>query len=144
MAHGHGLVVNLASVTFIDTAGIGVLARIWHRVRASYGSLALAVPARQVQRVLDAGGLADAFSVYDAVQACRQSPGGQLHKDIRPLSRPAGAGPAARAGPPAWHLSCTAGTSWTARPYGRQAPAAGRSVQGAEPRVPSDGWAAIV
>ena len=63
MGHGHGPVVNLASVTFIDTAVIGVLARIWHRVRASHGSLALAMPARQVQRVLDSRGLADAFSV---------------------------------------------------------------------------------
>jgi anti-anti-sigma factor len=33
--------VNLASVTFIDSAGIGVLVGLWHRVGASHGNLAL-------------------------------------------------------------------------------------------------------
>ena len=69
-----------ASVTFIDSTGIGVLVGIWHRVRASHGGLALAAPSRQIQRVLDTTGLAKAFSVYDtepeAVRACRRPPGG--------------------------------------------------------------------
>jgi anti-sigma B factor antagonist len=71
-----GLVVNLASVNFMDSMGIGVLVGIWHRIRASHGCLALAAPCRQVQRVLDTTGVTRAFSVYgtdaEAVQACRQ------------------------------------------------------------------------
>jgi anti-sigma B factor antagonist len=78
--HRRGLVVNLASVTFIDSTGIGVLVGIWHRIRASHGSLALAAPSRQARRVLVTTGLTKAFSVYDteaeAVQAFRQQPCG--------------------------------------------------------------------
>lgn len=33
-----GLVVNLAGMTFMDSTGVGVLAGIWHRVRASRGA----------------------------------------------------------------------------------------------------------
>ena len=73
-----GLVVNLAGVTFIDSTGVGVLVGVWHRVRASAGSLALATPPVQVQKVLDVTGLTKVLPVYgleeDAVQACaRQS-----------------------------------------------------------------------
>jgi anti-sigma B factor antagonist len=69
-----GLVVNLAGVTFIDSAGIGVLVGVWRRVRATGGGLALAMPPPQVQSVLGATGLTKVLSVYgleaDAVQAC--------------------------------------------------------------------------
>ena len=72
-----GLVVNLASVTFIDSTGVGVLVGIWHRVRASRGCLALAAPSRQARSVLETTGLAKVLPVYDteaeAVQACRES-----------------------------------------------------------------------
>jgi anti-sigma B factor antagonist len=71
-----GLVVNLAGASFIDSTGIGVLVGVWHRVRAMNSSLALAAPSPRARGVLDATGLAKAFSVYDteaeAVQACRQ------------------------------------------------------------------------
>jgi anti-anti-sigma factor len=40
-----GLVVSLAGVRFIDSAGIGVLVGVWRRVRATTsGRLALAAP----------------------------------------------------------------------------------------------------
>jgi anti-sigma B factor antagonist len=69
-----GLVVNLASVSFIDSAGIGVLVGVWHRVQATNSSLALAAPSHQARSILDITGLAGAFSVYDseaeAVRAC--------------------------------------------------------------------------
>lgn len=69
-----GLVVNLAGVTFIDSTGIGVLVGAWRRVMATDGVLAVAMPSRQVQSVLDATGLIKVLSVYgleaDAVQAC--------------------------------------------------------------------------
>jgi anti-sigma B factor antagonist len=69
-----GLVLNLAGVTFIDSAGIGVLVGVWRRVSAIDGGLAVAMPSPQVQRVLNATGLTKVLSVYgleaDAVQAC--------------------------------------------------------------------------
>ncbi len=74
------LVVNLASVSFIDSTGLGVLVGIWRRYRASPASMALAVPSLQVRRTLVITGLIKTFSVYDtetaAVQACRQRPSG--------------------------------------------------------------------
>jgi anti-anti-sigma factor len=71
-----GLVVNLAGVNFIDSTGIGVLVGVWRRARASHGNLAVAMPSRPVQRILETTGLTKVLSVYDleteAVQACRQ------------------------------------------------------------------------
>jgi anti-sigma B factor antagonist len=70
-----GLVVNLASVSFIDSGGIGILVGVWHRVHATNSRLALAAPSPQARSILDTTGLASAFSVYDteaeAVRACR-------------------------------------------------------------------------
>ena len=75
-----GLVVNLAGVRFMDSAGIGVLVGVWRRVAATTASLALAVPASQVRRVLDTAGLTKVLPVYDAeadaVAAIRQPPAG--------------------------------------------------------------------
>ena len=70
----HGLVVNLASVSFLDSTGVGVLVGIWHRVCGSRGCLALASPSRQVRGVLETTGLTKVLPIYDteaaAVQAC--------------------------------------------------------------------------
>jgi anti-anti-sigma factor len=75
-----GLVVNLAGVRFLDSAGIGVLVGVWRRVAATTASLALAAPAPQVQRVLDTAGLTKVLPVYDAeadaVAAIRRPPAG--------------------------------------------------------------------
>jgi anti-anti-sigma factor len=75
-----GLVVNLAGVTFIDSAGIGVLVGVWHRVHATNARLALAAPSRQARSILDTTGLAGALSVYateaEAVRACRRPAAG--------------------------------------------------------------------
>ena len=72
----HGLVVNLASVSFLDSTGVGVLVGIWHRVCATRGCLALAAPSRQARRVLETTGLTKVLPIYDteaaAVQACRE------------------------------------------------------------------------
>ena len=68
------LVVNLAGVSFIDSTGTGVLVGVWHRVRATDGTLALAAASRQARGILDVTGLAKVLSVYEteaeAVQAC--------------------------------------------------------------------------
>jgi anti-sigma B factor antagonist len=75
----HGLVVNLASVTFIDSTGIGVLVGVWRRVRASRGALAVAVPSPQPRRTLEIAGLAEIIPIYvseaDALHAVRQLTG---------------------------------------------------------------------
>lgn len=74
-----GVVVNLAGVNFIDSAGIGVLVGVWHRARASDGSMALAVPSRQVQSILEITGLTKVFPIFnsetEAVQAWCQPAG---------------------------------------------------------------------
>src|SRR5229473_5091013 len=72
---GHsGLVVNLGKVSFIDSAGLGVLVAVWHRLRPFDGVLALAAPSPGVRGVSDAAGLTKAISIYEttaeAVQAC--------------------------------------------------------------------------
>ena len=72
-----GLVVNLSSVNFIDSTGVGVLVGIWHRARACQRCLALAAPSRQARAVLEATGLTKVLPVYDtqaqAVQACQEA-----------------------------------------------------------------------
>ena len=75
-----GLVVNLASVSFIDSTGVGVLVGIWHRARATTRCLALAAPSGQARNVLEATGLATVLPVYDtqaqAVRACQEAGAG--------------------------------------------------------------------
>jgi anti-sigma B factor antagonist len=75
-----GLVVNLASVSFIDSTGVGVLVGIWHRARAATRCLALAAPSGQARGVLEATGLATVLPVYDtqaqAVRACQDAGAG--------------------------------------------------------------------
>src|SRR5258708_31925990 len=73
---GHrGLVVNLGRVSFIDSAGLGVLVAVWHRLRPCDGVLALAAPSPRVRGVFGTTGLTKAISIYEstaeAVQACR-------------------------------------------------------------------------
>ena len=72
----HGLVVNLDSVSFLDSTGIGVLVGIWHRIRAIDGCLALAAPSRQARRVLETTGLTQVLPIHDteaaAIRACRE------------------------------------------------------------------------
>jgi anti-sigma B factor antagonist len=74
-----GVVVHLAGVNFIDSTAIGVLVGVWHRARARGGSMALAVPSRQVRGILDTTGLAKVFPIFDseteAVRACCQPAG---------------------------------------------------------------------
>lgn len=66
----HGLVVNLAGVTFIDSTGIGVLVGIWHRVRASNIRMVLAELSRPVAQLLNTAGLTKILPAYpDDAQA---------------------------------------------------------------------------
>lgn len=69
------LVVNLKSVSFIDSTGLGVLVGVWHRLLPADGVLALAAPTSKIRAVFDAAGLTKPLSIYEstaqAVQACR-------------------------------------------------------------------------
>ena len=75
----HHLIVDMQGVEFLDSTGLGVLVGVWHRLGARRGSLALAAPSRQIQRILATTGLTKMLAVYDheadAVQACRQPAG---------------------------------------------------------------------
>jgi anti-sigma B factor antagonist len=81
----NNIVVNLADVSFIDSTGLGVLVRVWHRAQAGQGILALAAPSPQARAVFGATGLLKVLSIYEteaqAVEACRQAqaatPGGR-------------------------------------------------------------------
>ncbi len=77
--HDRDLVVNLAGVTFIDSAGVGVLVGAWRRLGTRRGSLALAAPSPQVRRILATTGLTKVLAVYDleadAVQASQAQAG---------------------------------------------------------------------
>jgi len=73
---GHsGLVVNLESVSFIDSTGLGVLVGVWHRLLPRDGVLALAAPTFKVRSIFDTAGLTKPFRIYEstaeAAQACR-------------------------------------------------------------------------
>src|SRR5260221_12739694 len=75
---GHsGLVVNLGRESFIDSAGLGVLVAVRHRLRPCDGVLALAAPSPRVPGVFGSTRPSKAISVYEstaeAVQACRPS-----------------------------------------------------------------------
>jgi len=76
---GHtSLVVNLASVSFIDSTGLGILVGVWHRLSPADGVLALAAPSAEIRALFQTTGLSKPFPIYqntaEAVQACR--PGG--------------------------------------------------------------------
>lgn len=69
------MVVDLESVSFIDSTGLGVLVGVWHRLSPSDGVLALAAPTSKVRAVFDIAGLTKPLSIYEstaeAMQACR-------------------------------------------------------------------------
>ena len=70
--YGPWVIVDLASLEYIDSAGLGVLVRVMKRSRAKGGDLPLAAPGGVVHKVLTATGLIDVFSVYPGVpQAVR-------------------------------------------------------------------------
>lgn len=83
-AYGPSVIVDLAGLTFVDSCGLGVLARVLRWTRESGGDLSLAAPKQQVRRVLEITGLIDVFAVYPSV---KQAVSGA--KLARPLPAPA-------------------------------------------------------
>src|SRR5258708_16141241 len=64
---GHsGLVVNLGRVSFIDSARLGGLVAVWHRLRPFHCLLALAAPSPRVRGAFGTTGLSTATSLYQS------------------------------------------------------------------------------
>ncbi|HEX5494420.1 MAG TPA: STAS domain-containing protein [Mycobacteriales bacterium] len=61
------LVVNLTTVEFIDSTGLGVLVGALNRARELGGRLDLVCPQERVLKLLRITGLDDVFSVYRSV-----------------------------------------------------------------------------
>ena len=62
------LVVDLTSVEFMDSTGLGVLIGALKRCKESGGSLALVAPREPVMKVLAITGLDKVFPVHDSVE----------------------------------------------------------------------------
>jgi anti-sigma B factor antagonist len=70
------LVLDLGKLTFCDSAGLSVLARVLRRVDADGGALALARPEPMVRSVLDLTGMSDVIEIYPTVAEARAAVGG--------------------------------------------------------------------
>jgi anti-sigma B factor antagonist len=67
-ACGPSVIVDLAELTDICRAGLGMLVRMREWVRENGGDLTLAAPQAPVRAVLQATSLADTFPVYPSVE----------------------------------------------------------------------------
>lgn len=70
------LVLDLEKLTFCDSAGLSVLARVLRRVEADGGALALARPEPMVRSVLDLTGMSDVIEIYPNVAEASAAIGG--------------------------------------------------------------------
>ncbi|HEX2315399.1 MAG TPA: anti-sigma factor antagonist [Thermomonospora sp.] len=61
------LVIDMSSVTFMDSCGLGALVRAWKRVGGMQGRFVLVGLQPRVARVLDITGMRRAFEIYDSV-----------------------------------------------------------------------------
>jgi anti-sigma B factor antagonist len=62
-----GLVVDLTTATFLDSAGVAALVRAWRRAGATEATVRLAVTASAVLRVLDLVGIDRLIEVHPSV-----------------------------------------------------------------------------
>lgn len=65
--NSYHLVVNLAKVEFLDSAGVGVLVGAAKRVRAHDGSLHLVCTQSRLLKVFKITGLTTVFAIYETV-----------------------------------------------------------------------------
>lgn len=75
------LLLDLAGVTFMDSAGLGVLVGIQKQARMFRGSLAIVAPSRPVRRILELTSLDKVFRCCDTLAealggSLDQAPGG--------------------------------------------------------------------
>ncbi|REF00174.1 STAS domain-containing protein [Thermomonospora umbrina] len=61
------LVIDMTSVTFMDSCGLGGLVRSWKRVGGLQGRFVLVGLQPRVARVLDITGMRRAFEIYDSL-----------------------------------------------------------------------------
>ena len=65
----HRIVVDLESVDFLDSTGLGVLVGGLKRVRSHDGDLALVCTQRRILKVLEITGLTKVFTIHDSVDS---------------------------------------------------------------------------
>jgi anti-sigma B factor antagonist len=70
---GSRIVIDIAAVTFIDSAGVGLLAGIAHRMSSAGRSLVIRGPRRSVVRVLELTGLVKVLTIEAEVPESRSS-----------------------------------------------------------------------
>lgn len=68
----HGIVVDLASVTFINSAGLGTLVKVGMRLDRVGGRLAFARPIRATQQTITLLGLDRKMPIFSTVDAARE------------------------------------------------------------------------
>jgi anti-sigma B factor antagonist len=61
------IVVDLDSVDFLDSTGLGVLVGALKRVRSNDGELSLVCTQPRIRKVFEVTGLTKVFSLYDSV-----------------------------------------------------------------------------
>ena len=61
------LVVNLDTVGFLDSTGLGVLVGALRRVRAHDGSLELVCTQQRIRKILTITGLTEVFGIYETL-----------------------------------------------------------------------------
>lgn len=75
-AHRSRLVLDLDQLTFCDSAGLSVIARVLKLVTSAGGALAVARPEPIVRSVLDLTGMSDVIRVLPTVAEARTAVGG--------------------------------------------------------------------
>jgi anti-sigma B factor antagonist len=111
-ACGPSVIVDLASLEFIDCCGLGVLVRVLKWTRESGGDVLLAAPQQHVRRLLRLIGLNGVFSVYSSVE---QAASGAK------LAQPVSAGPPWRPMPSRLPALASAQSWYAARSPGNAA-----------------------
>lgn len=63
----HRIAVELSDLSFMDSAGIGVLVGATKRARAADGRLCLVSPGRHIRQVLESMGLVSIMPIFDSL-----------------------------------------------------------------------------
>jgi anti-anti-sigma factor len=68
------ILLDLSGVTFCDSSGLGVLARVFRRTTERHGWLRVAAPGPRVRQTLEMANLDRMIPVYDTVAEARRDP----------------------------------------------------------------------
>src|SRR5262249_36568581 len=61
----HHILLDLSEVTFLSSAGIGILVKFYKQLKAIQGSLAVSKSSKQVRKILEISGLKEVLSSVD-------------------------------------------------------------------------------